>query len=248
VAYLEAGPAASGVLVRDVFGLVRPRPPRAIADRLVATLLESDPRVGRTADGRWTLAQGALESPALEACRFAVVDVEATGRDPGRGGRVIELAVATLDGAEPRLVYETLVDPEQPVAAVVLRLTGIAPELLARAPRFASVADQVLAALSGGVFVAHHVRFDWAFVAAELARTRGLLLTGPRLCTVRLARRLLPPLESRNLDALAHYFGFAIERRHRAGPDAMAAARILARLLGIARDRGARTLADLSIR
>ncbi|HEX4600513.1 MAG TPA: 3'-5' exonuclease, partial [Gemmatimonadales bacterium] len=96
------------------------------------------------------------------------------------------------------------------------------------------------------VFVAHHVRFDWGFVAAELGRVSGLLLAGPRLCTVRLARRLVPGLESRSLDALAHYFGLPVTVRHRAAPDARLAAQVLARLLVVGRERGAHTLDELT--
>src|SRR5438132_91456 len=98
---------------------------------------------------------------------------------------------------------------------------------------------------TGAVFVAHNVRFDWTFLLVELERARSLVLQGPRVCTLRLARRLLPALESRSLDTLAQFFGIEIERRHRAGPDAMAAARILGRLVGIAKEQGAGTLADL---
>ena len=228
--------------MRDVLGLART--PRGVAERLAATLLAADPRVARTADGRWTLER-ASASPALECCRFAVVDVEATGPSPAQGGRIIELAVVELAGDGPRLAFETLVQPGQPIAAAVARLTGITDGVVRDAPRFGAVADRLVAALSGRVFVAHHVQFDWGLVAGELARSRALLLAGPRLCTVRLARRLLPRLASRSLDALAQYFGFAIAGRHRAAPDALAATRILAELLGLARARGATTLADL---
>ena len=247
MAYLEAGPAASGPLVRDVLGLART--PRGAAVRLATTLLGADPRLTRTDDGRWALASAATASPTLDGCRFAVVDLEATGTSARRGARIIEVAVVAVGGGagggDPRLVYHTLVNPGQPIPPVVDRLTGITDALVRDAPPFERVADEVLGALTGTVFVAHNVRFDWSFLAAELHRSRALLLAGPRLCTVRLARRLLPPLESRNLDALAHYFGFEIAGRHRAGPDALAAARILERLLSIARERGARTLGDL---
>jgi DNA polymerase III epsilon subunit family exonuclease len=249
VAYLEAGPVASGPLVRDVLGLART--PRGMAERIARTLLDADPRVTRTADGRWALAAGGgagggvSASPTLDACRFAVVDVEATGTSPQRGHRVLEIAVATIEGGAVRLAYETLVNPGIPIAPFVTRLTGITDELASAAPPFERIADDVLGALAGAVFVAHHAGFDWTFLSAELNRTRGVLLAGPRLCTVRLARRLVPQLERRTLDALAHYFAFEIEGRHRAGPDALAAARILGRLLQIAKERGAVTLADL---
>ena len=228
--------------MRDVLAL--PRAPRGLADRVAAALLAGDPRVTRLSDGRWALA-GAAASPPLDACRFAVVDVEATGTSPRRGHRVLEIAVATIADGEARLAYETLVNPEQPIAPLVAGLTGITDQLVRDAPRFDGIADVVLATLAGRVFVAHNVRFDWTFVGAELLRTRSLLLQGPRVCTVRLARRLLPPLASRTLDALAHYFGFEIVGRHRAGPDALAAARIFQHLVSIAKGLAAVTLEDL---
>jgi DNA polymerase-3 subunit epsilon len=105
--------------------------------------------------------------------------------------------------------------------------------------------DGLLDALRDTVFVAHNARFDWAFVTAEVERARGLVLHGPRVCTLRLARRLLPDLPRRNLDTVADHFGITIEGRHRAVGDAVAAARVLEKLVGIAKENGAVTLGDL---
>jgi DNA polymerase III epsilon subunit family exonuclease len=127
----------------------------------------------------------------------------------------------------------------------VAGLTGISGQMVSRAPDFEQVADQVLAALAGRVFVAHNARFDWGFLTSEMRRTRGLGLTGSMLCTVRLSRMLLPQLESRSLDTLTHFFGFENHARHRAAGDAMVTAQVLERLLLVAREKGARTLADL---
>jgi DNA polymerase-3 subunit epsilon len=127
----------------------------------------------------------------------------------------------------------------------VAGLTGISAQMVARAPEFDQVADQVLAALAGRIFVAHNARFDWGFLTSEMRRARGLGLTGSMLCTVRLAKQLLPQLESRSLDSLGHFFGFDNPARHRAGGDAMVTAKVLERLLLLAREKGARTLSDL---
>ena len=114
------------------------------------------------------------------------------------------------------------------------------------APTFAELADQLLAALAGRIFVAHNARFDWAFLSAELRRARALTLDGNRLCTVRLARRLVSDVRSCGLDNLSLYFGIENEARHRAGGDARATAELLSRLLRLARAEGARTLQDLA--
>jgi len=243
VAYLEAGPRDSLALARDVLGIARAA--RTVAERLAEALLGSDARVTRIADGRWCLA-GEGASPPLPSCRFAVVDVETTGWSLTRGGRIIEVAVVRCADGRAETAFEGLVDPEGPVAPAVMALTGIAPRDLAGRPAFAGVADQVLDALLGAVFVAHNVRFDWTFVASELRAARGILLGGPRLCTLRLSRRLLPGLDSRGLDAVARALGVRIEGRHRAGGDARATAQVLLRLLDLAREAGARTLADLA--
>jgi DNA polymerase-3 subunit epsilon len=95
------------------------------------------------------------------------------------------------------------------------------------------------------VFVAHNARFDWRFVAAELSRARGMTLDGSRLCTVRLARKLVDAVQSCSLDALSELFAFENPARHRAGGDALVTALLLQRLLRLARESGARTLADL---
>ena len=245
-AYLEAGPASSVALVRDILGLGATT--RGLAERIAHALVGDDPRVVQTPEGRWTLAAAANEaaSPSLEACRFAVVDVETTGTSVRAGGRIVEIAVVALDGSEPRVAFHSLVNPGVPLSPFITRLTGISDAAVRGAPRFEEIADAVLASLAGSVFVAHSVRFDWGFVAAELERTRGLLLQGPRICTVRLARRLLPPLDRRNLDSVAEFLGITIEGRHRATGDAVATARILAHMLRVAQERGARTLRDLA--
>ena len=106
------------------------------------------------------------------------------------------------------------------------------------APAFDRVADEFLSFLGGTTFVAHNAHFDWRFVNAELLRARGGRLTNARLCTIRLARRLLPHVRHRNLDALAWLFGVTVEGRHRALPDARATARILLALLDVAEESG----------
>src|SRR6059036_1789643 len=97
----------------------------------------------------------------LEACRFAVVDVETAGTRAQSGGRILEVAVAILERGTVHLAYEALLDPGLPVPPWVVRLTGITDAMLAGRPRFADVAPALRRAWEGGVFVAHNARFDW---------------------------------------------------------------------------------------
>ncbi|HEV8399634.1 MAG TPA: 3'-5' exonuclease [Gemmatimonadales bacterium] len=225
--------------MRDVLGIVQAN--RHTADRIAVALLGPDPRFTRTTDGRWTLVSAPSESPTLDACRWAVIDTETTGTRARRGDRIIEIAVV-IDG---EVAFHSLVNPGIPVPPFVGSLTGITGDMLREAPPFEAIVDGLLDVLRGTVFVAHNARFDWAFVSAEVERARGLLVQGPRVCTMRLARRLLPDLPRRNLDTVSYHFGITIEGRHRAVGDAVAAAKCLRRLVGLAQEQGAVTLADL---
>ena len=241
---LSSGPATSAVLCDLVLGLAGA--PSVVAERLAVALLGPDPRVCQLADGRWSLVAEARGSPLLEECAFAVVDVETTGSSAGGGDRVTEVAVVVVQGVRCEIVFETLVNPGRPIPMPASMVTGITDAMVRAAPSFGEVADGLLGALAGRVFVAHNARFDWTFLTAELKRVRDLALNGPRLCTVRLSRRLLPGLHSCGLDSVTNWFGFENPARHRAGGDAWVTGQLLARLLGLARDAGARTLADLA--
>ena len=241
VSFLQHGPAGSLTIVRDVLGIAQAN--RHTADRIAATLLAPDPRFSRTPDGRWTLAAAPIDtSPTLEACRWAVVDVETTGVRAFRGDRIMEIAVVALDGT---ILFHSLVNPGIPIPQFVAGLTGITEKDVRRAPTFDAIVNDLLKVFDGCVFVAHNARFDWAFVSTEVERATGLLLQGPRVCTVRLARKLLPDLPRRNLDTVSYHFGIEIEGRHRATGDAVAAAKCLAKLLRLAQNNGARALNDL---
>ncbi len=115
-------------------------------------------------------------------------------------------------------------------------------------PTFREIVPQVADAIRGHVFVAHNAGFDWRFVTTEIARATGERMEGRRLCTVKMARRLLPQLHRRSLDYLARHYNVEITARHRAGGDAVATARVFLRMLreaagprlrDVARPRGA---------
>jgi DNA polymerase-3 subunit epsilon len=241
---LRLGPHTPVTLCNDVIGLLGA--PAAICERVAIALLGADPRVRLLEDGRWSLVPEAQGSPLLEDCAFAVVDVETTGMRAVAGDRITEIAVAVVQGGRREIVFESLVNPERPIPRAIRALTNINDEMVRHAPRFCELAERILTALQGRIFVAHNARFDWNFVTAELRRSRDLRLDGIRLCTVRLARRLVNGIRSCALDSLCRFFGLCNGARHRAAGDALVTAELLCRLLVLARAEGARTLQDLA--
>jgi len=264
--FLAAGPADAAALVSCICQL--PGAPLLVAEHMAQALLGPHPDFARGTDGRWWRADdlarttAAATVPADAACiagapasgpdadalgrlSYVVVDVETTGGRAEGGDRVTEIAAVLVEGGEVREVYETLVNPQRPIPRWITSLTNISWEMVKDAPSFREVCDEVTARLRGRVFVAHNAAFDWRFVTAEVARATGEQLDGPRLCTVRLARRLLPQLPRRSLDNVARHYGVEIEARHRAAGDALATAHVLLALLRDAADRGCTTWAEL---
>ena len=206
-------------------------------------LLAADPRFHVDGQGVWSLAgSGVHLGRPLADLKYAVVDVETTGGPVFGGHRIIEIAIVEIRDGMICDEYETLVNPSRWIPRIVESLTGIGAAMVAAAPDFEHVAAEVFDRLDGRVFVAHNVGFDWRFVSSELARVGIDGPDVPRLCTVRMARRLVYGLRRRNLDALSQHFGIPIRQRHRAYGDAFATARVLLRLLDEAERRG---IADL---
>lgn len=242
LARLGQGACTSDDLCAEVLGLGRPGP--VIADRVVAALLEADPRACRLPDGRWALAAPGPAASHLDHCPFAVVDVETTGGS-ATDDRITEIAVVLVHGQRREVVFESLVNPGRPISPWASSITGITDAMVATAPPFGAIADALAAVLAGRVFTAHNARFDWGFVDAAFQRATGARLEGPRLCTVRLARRLVPGLPSAGLDQCIVHFGLENAARHRAAGDAYCTALLLERLLGLARGAGVGSLPEL---
>ena len=174
----------------------------------------------------------------LDQLEYVVVDVETTGGAHIRGHRLTEIAIVRVDANGRKThEYSTLINPERLIPHEITRLTRIDQHMVADAPRFQDVAGKVRQLLEERVFVAHNAAFDWGFLNAEFIRTTGRPLLGRRLCTVRLARKVVPEVRRRSLDALTYFFNVHNEARHRAYGDARATAHVFRRLLDRVWDR-----------
>ncbi len=161
---------------------------------------------------------------------FVVVDVETTGRRAA-SDRLIEIGAVKVCGGSVIGQFEQLINPGCAVPWRITQLTGISTAMVFERPMVADVLPQFAEFLGDGVFVAHNLSFDAGFINEERRRLGEAELRNETLCTLRLARRLLPGLRSKALPALADFYGIRIRRHHRALADAEATADILLRLL-----------------
>lgn len=233
---LRGGPRSTQELAEALLGVRGDLPSAAAA---VFTLLGTDSRFEVDARGVWSLPAAPVLAAAgsLREEEWVVVDVETTGGSPGQGHRVTEVAAVRVSGGQIVGHYSSLVNPQRRIPSMITALTGISDQMVRDAPLFYQIAPRLGEELVGRVFVAHNAAFDWRFVSSEMERSLGQELAGRQLCTVRLARRLLPQLPSRTLDALANYFALDIESRHRALDDAVATAKVLIHFLDLLEDR-----------
>lgn len=163
------------------------------------------------------------------ATKYAVVDIETTGGSVSNS-RITEIAILLHDGKEVTRRWSKLVNPEMPIPLHITALTGIDETMVASAPTFAELADEVYHLLADCVFVAHNVNFDYSFLRGQLAAC-GLTWNAIKLCTVRLSRKLIPGLPSYSLGKLCSAVKIDLKDRHRAMGDAEATAILFSMLL-----------------
>lgn len=155
---------------------------------------------------------------------YAIVDIETTG-GYAANHRITEIAIYHHDGIDITDHYRTLINPGRNIPYFITGLTGINYEMVKEAPAFNDIAKEVFGWLDGRVFVAHNAHFDYSFLKKEFEEV-GIAWNTKKLCTVRLARKIIPGLHSYGLGRLAESLGIKILDRHRAGGDAFATAKI----------------------
>jgi DNA polymerase-3 subunit epsilon len=160
---------------------------------------------------------------------YAIVDIETTGGNASNS-RITEIAIIIHDGINIIDRWETLVNPEKEIPLSIFALTGINNEMVRDAPIFDYISEKVLQMLTGRIFVAHNVNFDYSFVRHQLEEA-GFKWTARKLCTVRAARKIKPGLTSYSLGRLCNSLDIPLKNQHRAGGDADATAILLSRLL-----------------
>lgn len=160
---------------------------------------------------------------------FAIVDIETTGGFAEKNG-ITEIAIIRHDGQQVIDEFSTLINPQIEIPPFIENYIGITNDMVAHAPTFDEISEEVYERLKDCVFVAHNVNFDYSFVKHHLKQA-SFDLTTKKLCTVRLSRKLLPGLPSYSLGNLCASIGIPVKNRHRALGDASATVKVFEKIL-----------------
>ncbi len=138
--------------------------------------------------------------------RQVVLDTETTGLEPKQGHRVIEIgAVELIDRQATGRRFHTYINPERDIEQGALEVHGITEEFLRDKPRFAEIADELIAFVDGAELVIHNAPFDIGFIDNELSLAghhhASITEVSTVLDTLELAKDLHPG-QRNNLDAL----------------------------------------------
>ena len=115
--------------------------------------------------------------------------------------------------------WSSLVNPQCRIPEFIEGLTGISNAMVATAPSFEHLAEEIQRRLAGRTFLAHNARFDHGFLKNEFKRI-GIEFRPTVLCTVKLSRKLYPGFAKHNLDTLIERHRLLVTQRHRALGDA----------------------------
>jgi DNA polymerase-3 subunit epsilon len=160
---------------------------------------------------------------------YAILDIETTGGQFNEEG-ITEIAIYKFDGHEVVDQFISLVNPEIPIQPFVVKLTGINNAMLRSAPKFFEVAKRIIEMTNDCVIVAHNASFDYRILRTEFRRL-GYDFEAKTICTVELAKKLIPEQPSYSLGKLVRALGIPMADRHRASGDAMATVKLFKMLL-----------------
>ncbi len=181
----------------------------------------------------------------LAEVSFCVVDLETTGASAESA--ITEIGAVLVRGGEVIGEFQTLVNPNDHIPALISVLTGITNQMVADAPRLGQVLGPFLEFARGAVLVAHNARFDVGFLKRGCSTHETAWPGFPVVDTVSLARHCLLRDEVPNckLSTLAAHFTATTTPDHRALSDARATVDVLHGLLERVGNLGVSTLEDL---
>jgi len=166
----------------------------------------------------------------MQKTPVVVVDIETTGLSPYRH-KITEIAAIKVLNGKIVNQFEQLINPETHIPSFITKLTGIHDALVADAPTVDEVIPEFQSFLGEEVFVAHNASFDHKFIAHNIHKHQKEHMRNEKLCTQKLANRILPDLHSKRLGVICEHYGVDNKQAHRAMGDTLATVEVFGKMM-----------------
>lgn len=157
--------------------------------------------------------------------KIIALDLETTGLDANRD-TIIEVGAVRFKGTRVEEEWHSLINPGRPIPPEIVQLTGISDRMVAGAPRFQEVQEDLESFLSDMPVLGHNILFDLQFL-----QQKNIQYSNPSLDTYDLASVVLPSASQYSLSGLATQLGIPLISPHRALEDAHTTHQVYCRLL-----------------
>ncbi len=171
---------------------------------------------------------------------YTVVDIETTGLSKYYH-QITELAAVKVKKNKIVDEFQSLVNPKTPIPKFITRLTGIDDKLVKNAPIIKKVLPHFLNFLDNKTIIAHNATFDYGFLHQNALKHLEEEFTNQKLCTRKLANRLIPQLPSKKLSKICDHFNIINNQAHRAMGDVKATNKIFQNFLKLMKQRDIKT-------
>ena len=152
---------------------------------------------------------------------YIALDLETTGLNP-KQDKIIEIGAVRVENGQETGRFHTMLNPHRELEERITELTGIAWDMLKDAPDIVDILEEFLAFCGELPLLGHRIIFDYSFLKQKLANA-GRNFDREGIDTLALAKKFLPELPSRTLEALCLHYGISQEKKHRAYEDALSA-------------------------
>ena len=149
---------------------------------------------------------------------YVCFDLETTGLY-ATNDNITEIGAVKIKDGNIVDTFSTFADPERPIPAKVVQLTGITDSMVKGAPSQSEAVKAFLDFCDGAVLVAHNAPFDTGFIRKK-CQDMGVAYDYTSVDTVAIARSILPDINNVKLDTLAKHFRLGKFNHHRAVDDA----------------------------
>lgn len=125
----------------------------------------------------------------LDHATFCIVDIETNGSKSDKH-QIIEIGAVKVHNRHVIDQFSSLVRCNE-ISEHITEITGIDAAMTADAPTLCEVMKAFRLFLGSSVFVAHDVKFDYAFISAMMTRCGFEELLNRKLCTIDMAERTI---------------------------------------------------------